>query len=242
MERRDFLGLLGLLGAFGVPLSALQQRPAPSSPGEQPATPEHTLPPLPYPYDALEPYIDAKTMELHHSKHHQAYVDGLNRAERELARARASGDFTYVEYWSKKLAFNAGGHFLHSLFWQIMAPPGAGGGGEPTGTLRQKLERDFGSFDAFRRHFSAAALAVEGSGWALLHYRPSDDRLLILQAENQHKLTAWGTIPIMGIDVWEHAYYLKYQNRRKDYIDAWWNVVNWAQVERNLLAVSRGSR
>lgn len=231
MERREFLGLLSLLGTVGAAgwTAPQGQREALSG-----AVTEHTLPPLPYPYDALEPYIDGKTMELHHSKHHQAYVDGLNRAERELARARATGDFTYVEYWSKKAAFNAGGHFLHTLFWHIMAPPGKGGGGEPTGLLRQLIERDFGSFDAFRHHFAAAALAVEGSGWALLHYRPADGRLVILQAENQHKLTPWGTIPILGIDVWEHAYYLKYQNRRKDYIDAWWNVVNWAQVAKNL--------
>ncbi|GBD06883.1 Superoxide dismutase [Mn] [bacterium HR21] len=234
MERREFLGLLSLLGTVGATRWAAQQGQHEALSG---ALTEHKLPPLPYPYDALEPYIDAKTMELHHSKHHQAYVDGLNRAERELARARATGDFTYVEYWSKKAAFNAGGHFLHTLFWNIMAPPGKGGGGEPTGLLRQLIERDFGSVDAFRRHFAAAALAVEGSGWALLHYRLADGRLLVLQAENQHKLAPWGTVPILGLDVWEHAYYLKYQNRRKDYIDAWWNVVNWAQVQENLQAV-----
>ncbi len=234
MERREFLRMLGSVAAVGTVAWGIPAQQQSQDAGE---IREHTLPPLPYPYDALEPYIDAKTMELHHMRHHQAYVDGLNRAERELAKARATGDFTYVEYWSKKAAFNGGGHFLHTLFWSIMAPPGNGGGGEPTGRLRQLIERDFGSFEAFRRHFSAAALAVEGSGWALLHYRPADGRLLILQVENQHKLTPWGAVPIMGIDVWEHAYYLKYQNRRKDYIEAWWNVVNWAQVEKNLLAL-----
>ncbi|MDW8225492.1 MAG: superoxide dismutase [Bacteroidota bacterium] len=232
MERREFLGLLSLLGATGT-TGLFGQRGAQEQQLAGQLT-EHTLPPLPYSYDALEPYIDTRTMELHLTKHHQAFVDGLNRAERELARARASGDFTYVEYWSKKAAFNGGGHFLHSLFWNVMGPPGRGGGGEPTGLLRQLIEQGFGSFEAFKRHFSAAALAVEGSGWALLHYRPADGRLIVLQAENQHKLTPWGAIPLMGIDVWEHAYYLKYQNRRKDYIEAWWNVVNWAQVEQNL--------
>ncbi|MBD3232193.1 MAG: superoxide dismutase [candidate division Zixibacteria bacterium] len=195
----------------------------------------HKLPELEYSYDALEPYIDAQTMELHHSKHHQTYVNGLNKAEEALEKACAEGDFALVEYWSKKAAFNGGGHFLHSLFWKIMAPNGSGGGGEPTGELADKIKEDFGSFEAFRKHFSAAAAAVEGSGWGLLHVRPSDKKLVILQAENQHKLSPWGVAPILGIDVWEHAYYLKYQNKRPDYIKAWWNIVNWKQVEKNYL-------
>ncbi|MCX7929886.1 MAG: superoxide dismutase [Chlorobi bacterium] len=196
---------------------------------------QHVLPPLPYPYDALEPYIDAKTMEIHHSKHHQAYVDGLNKAEAELAKARAGGDYSTVEYWSKKAAFNGGGHFLHSMFWEIMAAPTKGGGSKIPPRLESALKDSFGSVEAFRAHFSAAAAAVEGSGWALLHVRPNDGRLIVLQAENQHKLSPWGVVPIMGLDVWEHAYYLKYQNRRADYIKAWWNVVNWEKVEDNYI-------
>lgn len=125
------------------------------------------------------------------------------------------------------------------MFWKVMAPAGNGGGGEPTGAVAQAITESFGSFDAFRKQFSAAATAVEGSGWALLHFRPDDQRLIILQAENQQKLSAWGTTPILGIDVWEHAYYLKYQNKRADYVAAWWNVVNWGQVEKNLQSVSR---
>ncbi|MCS6999836.1 MAG: superoxide dismutase [Bacteroidota bacterium] len=228
MDRRRFVELGLAAGAsLAVPTGnafAIEEKPK-----------QHTLPPLPYPYDALEPYIDTKTMEIHHTKHHQAYVDGLNRAEAELAKARASGDYTTVEYWSKKAAFNGGGHFLHSMFWEIMAPPSKGGGGKIPPRLEAALNDSFGSVEAFRAHFSAAAAAVEGSGWALLHLRPSDGRLIILQAENQHKLSPWGVIPIMGIDVWEHAYYLKYQNRRMDYIKAWWNVVNWEKVEDNYL-------
>jgi Fe-Mn family superoxide dismutase len=230
MNRREFVELGIAAGA------ALAVQPTIASAGDTPA-PQHTLPPLPYPYDALEPYIDAKTMEIHHSKHHQAYVDGLNKAEAELAKARSSGDYTTIEYWSKKAAFNGGGHFLHSMFWQIMAPANKGGGGKIPSKLEAALKDSFGSVEAFRAHFSAAAAAVEGSGWALLHVRPSDGRLIILQAENQHKLTPWGVTPIMGIDVWEHAYYLKYQNRRADYIKAWWNVVNWEKVEDNYLRV-----
>ena len=144
----------------------------------------HTLPELPYAYDALEPHIDAKTMELHHSKHHAAYVKGLNEAEAALAKARAANDYAMVQYWSKRAAFNGGGHFLHSMFWTVMAPAGKGGGGVPEGALMDHITRDFGSFEAFKAQFSAAAAAVEGSGWALLVYRPADDRLVILQAEN----------------------------------------------------------
>ena len=194
----------------------------------------HTLPELPYAYDALEPHIDAKTMELHHSKHHAAYVKGLNEAEAALAKTRAANDYAMVQYWSKRAAFNGGGHFLHSMFWTVMAPAGKGGGGVPEGALMDHITRDFGSFEAFKAQFSAAAAAVEGSGWALLVYRPADDRLVILQAENQHKLTDWAGTPVMGLDVWEHAYYLTYQNRRADYIAAWWNVVNWGQVQKNI--------
>ena len=165
---------------------------------------------------------------------HQAYVTGLNKAEDELAKARQSGDFAMIQHWSKQAAFHGGGHWLHSMFWKVMAPAGKGGGGEPTGDLLTAINESFGSFDAFKKQFTAAAVAVEGSGWALLHYRPADQRLIILQAENQHKLTSWGTTPIMGIDVWEHAYYLKYQNKRADYVNAWWNIVNWQQVAANL--------
>ncbi|MCA1901388.1 MAG: superoxide dismutase [Candidatus Hydrogenedens sp.] len=198
---------------------------------------EHKLPELPYAYDALEPYIDARTMELHHSKHHAGYVKGLNTAEKALEEARSKNDFTLIQHWSKQAAFHGGGHFLHSMFWKVMASPGNGGGGKPSGELLELIERDFGSYDTFQNQFSSAANAVEGGGWALLHYRPADGRLIVLQAENQHKLTSWGTFPILGIDVWEHAYYLKYQNNRAEYVKAWWNVVNWSQVQKNLEAL-----
>lgn len=197
---------------------------------------KHELPKLPYAYDALEPYIDAKTMELHHSKHHQGYVTGLIKAEEELSKARAANDFALVQHWSRRAAFNGGGHFLHSLFWKVMAPNGKGGGGEPDGMLMDKIKEDFGDYKMFMENFSAAARDVEGGGWALLHYRRSDKRLVVLQAENQHKLSAWDTVPVMGIDVWEHAYYLKYQNQRAEYVKNWWNVVNWKQVADHLKA------
>ncbi len=195
---------------------------------------KHTLPELPYNYDALEPFLDKETMELHHSKHHQGYVNGLNGAEAALAKARAAGDYGLIQHWSRQLAFHYGGHYLHSMFWATMAPNGNGGGGEPTGDLADKINEDFGDFGCFQAQFSAASGAVEGSGWGLLHYRPTDNRLVICQAENQHKVAQWGATPILGIDVWEHAYYLKYQNRRPEYIKAWWNVVNWDAVAARL--------
>jgi Fe-Mn family superoxide dismutase len=198
---------------------------------------EAVLPPLPYPADALEPYIDTETMTLHHDKHHAAYVNGLNAAEKALADARGRADFDLVQHWSRQAAFNGGGHFLHSLFWQTLAPAGKGGGGEPKGALLERIVRDFGSFDSLKKHFSAAAIRVEGSGWALLHVRASDGKLLVLQAENQHKLSPWGATPILGVDVWEHAYYLKYRNRRADYVEAWWNVVNWGAVQKSFEAL-----
>lgn len=229
MNRRDFISTTGVVVvASALPTSEVFAGNDSTDFGVP------VLPALPYATNALEPYIDSMTMDIHHSRHHKAYVDGLVKAEAELAKARTTGDFAMIEYWSKKAAFHGGGHFLHSMFWKIMAPPSQGGGGEPTGTLADNIRNSFGSFDAFKKQFTAAAIAVEGSGWALLHYRPADKKLIVLQAENQHKLTSWGTTPIMGIDVWEHAYYLKYQNKRADYVNAWWNIVNWKQVQENM--------
>jgi len=236
--RREFFGTTGaglasaaaIIGAAGTAFAAADAK-------ADGGLTEHTLPPLPYDHDALEPFIDAKTMQIHHDKHHAGYVKGLNAAEKALAEARAAGNFDLVQHWSRKAAFTGGGHFLHSMFWKVMAPAGKGGGGEPSGALGDMIKRDFGSFDTFKAHFSAAAKGVEGSGWGLLHYRPADGRLLVLQAENQHKLSPWGSCPVLGIDVWEHAYYLNYQNDRGEYIKQWWNVVNWDQVAKNIEAL-----
>ena len=243
-DRREFLKSAGVvtLGVAGV-VAASKVIADNSSPDKLGSLTQHKLPELPYDYDALEPYIDEATMKLHHDIHHKAYVDGLNKAEGELAAARASGDFSTIEFWSKKSAFHGGGHFLHSLFWQTLAPASNGpkkgiGGGVPTGALASKISEDFGSFESFKKHFAAAALAVEGAGWAILQRRNSDNRLLILQAENQHKLTNWDSVPLLALDVWEHAYYLKYQNKRKDYIEAWWNVVNWKEVQTRFESTS----
>jgi superoxide dismutase, Fe-Mn family len=193
----------------------------------------HTLPPLPYPYDALEPHIDEATMRLHHTKHHQRYVDGLNRAEREMAGARETDDFDLLKHWEREAAFHGAGHYLHSIFWQNMKP---GGGGEPSGRLASRLGSDFGGLEPFRRHFTEAAARVEAVGWALLVWAPRAHRLEILQAEKHQNLSQWDVVPLLVLDVWEHAHYLKYPNDRKAYIEAWWNVVNWEDVARRFEA------
>jgi len=191
----------------------------------------HELPPLPYDYNALEPYIDEQTMRLHHDKHHLAYVNGLNNAEAKLAEARQKNDFSLVKHWEREAAFHGAGHFLHSIFWQNMAPKA---GGKPTGTLLDALTGRFGSFDSFMSHFKAAAVAVEGSGWALLVKNNMTKNLEILTAEKHQDLSQWVVTPLLVCDVWEHAYYLKYQNNRAAYVDAFSNVINWGDVQRRL--------
>ncbi|WP_435923900.1 Fe-Mn family superoxide dismutase [Paenibacillus sp. DYY-L-2] len=187
----------------------------------------HTLPPLPYPYNALEPYIDEATMRIHHDKHHQTYVDDLNKAEKKLQDARKSGNFDLVKHWERELAFNGAGHYLHTIFWDTMSPQG---GGRPEGELLEQIKRDFGSYDAFHKQFSNAAEKVEGGGWAILVWSPRSHRLEILNAEKHQNLSQWDVVPLLPLDVWEHAYYLKHQNKRKDYINDWWHVVNWPAV------------
>ena len=190
---------------------------------------KHELPPLPYDYNALEPYYDEQTVRLHHDKHHAAYVAGQNKAEEMLAQARESGDYAAIQLWEKQLAFHASGNFLHTMFWENMAP---NAGGDPTGALAKQIEIDFGSIDAFKKQFSAAAAAVEGSGWAMLGWMWGWQKLYILQVENHQKLVIPGIKPLLVCDVWEHAYYLKYQNRRAEWIENWWQIVNWQDIQK----------
>jgi len=199
-----------------------------SIPGWNEAKGQYELGPLPYDYKALEPHIDAQTMELHHTKHHNAYVTGLNKALTELGRIReGQGDAALVKHWSREASFHGSGHVNHALFWLMMAPAGKGGGGQPEGNLAKAIDRDFGTFDKFVAHFKAAANQVEGSGWAWLVLDVVSGRLLVIQGEKQQDLMITGAIPVLGLDVWEHAYYLKYQNKRTEYTNAWFNVVNW---------------
>ena len=189
----------------------------------------HELPPLPYPYDALEPYIDEQTMRLHHDIHHAGYVKGLNTAEEKLAEARKAGDFALVKHWSREAAFHGSGHLLHAIFWPNMTAADRAKA-EPSGALAEAIKRDFGSFDAFKAQFVAASGAVEGSGWGILAYRPADETLVILTAEKHQNLTQWGVVPLLVLDVWEHAYYLKYQNRRGEYVQNFFKIINWDDV------------
>lgn len=191
----------------------------------------HELPPLPYDYEALEPHIDGQTMKLHHDIHHLGYVKGLNNAEAKLAEARESGDFGLVKHWEREAAFHGAGHFLHCIFWENMSP---NGGGEPSGALADAINSRFGSFDNFSAQFLAAGGAVEGSGWVLLVKNNATGTLDILTSEKHQNLTQWVVTPLLVCDVWEHAYYLKYQNRRAEYLKAFMNVINWDDVAKRL--------
>jgi len=188
----------------------------------------HELPPLPYAYTALEPTIDEKTMHLHHDRHHAAYVKGANEALARLADVREGKlDATAVTEWTEKLTFNLSGHLLHAIFWAGMGARGS----KPEGALAAQIDKNFGSFAKFQSQFSAAATQVQGNGWALLAYDPIARRLIVLQARNHQINVAWNAIPLLVVDVWEHAYYLKYKNARADYVKAFWDVVNWPAVD-----------
>ena len=201
--------------------------------GYNPNTNQYELPPLPYDHDALAPHIDVITMTIHHTKHHAGYVRGLNNALAKLEEIRDSkGDASTIQHWQRQLAFHAGGHINHTLFWTGMAPANAGGGGKPNGSLAKAIDRDFGSYEKFESQFLAASKSVEASGWGWLIYEPIAQRLMIAQMQNQQDMLVTGAIPLLGVDVWEHAYYLSYQNRRADYLKAFMNVVNWSEIQK----------
>ncbi len=193
-----------------------------------------SLPKLPYDYNALEPYISETQLKLHHDKHHQAYVNGANADFEKLDKARKENAEVDMKALLKDLSFNVGGHLLHSTFWENMAPAGKGGGGQPGGALADALNKEFGSFDQFKKEFTKAAATTEGSGWAALAVHPCVDRPLIMQIE-KHNVNVYPTFKIlMVLDVWEHAYYVDYKNERPKFIEAFWNVVNWDRVNKNL--------
>ncbi|XP_076445392.1 superoxide dismutase [Mn], mitochondrial-like [Babylonia areolata] len=189
---------------------------------------KHTLPDLPYDYNALEPYISADIMKLHHQKHHATYVNNLNVAEEKLAEAVQKKDIQTVISLQPALKFNGGGHINHSIFWEVLAPQG---GGEPTGDLLAQIRQDYGSFENMKKELVTSTVAVQGSGWGWLGYNPQSGRLRIAACANQDPLQATtGLVPLFGIDVWEHAYYLQYKNVRPDYVNAIFNIVNWNNV------------
>ncbi len=197
---------------------------------------EYLLPDLSYDPGALEPHLSGQIVELHHSKHHAAYVKGANTALEKLAEARAAGNFDSLVGLEKSLAFNLGGHVLHSMYWANLSPDG---GDKPVGDLAAAIDEHFGSFDAFRSHFSQAATLVQGSGWGIFSWEPVGRRLIIEQLEDHHENTTLGAVPLLAIDTWEHAYYLQYQNRKPDYVEAIWNIVNWADVGRRFAAATK---
>ena len=189
----------------------------------------YSLPELPYDYAALEPHISGKIMQLHHDKHHQAYVTGANTALEQLAEARESGNLAPVNKLEKDLAFNVGGHVNHTIFWNNMSPDG---GGKPEGELAAAIDEYFGDFEKFQAHFAATAMGVQGSGWAVLAWDTLGQRANIVQMFDQQGNLPAGTVPLLMLDCWEHAYYLDYLNVRADYVKAFWNIANWQDVAK----------
>jgi Fe-Mn family superoxide dismutase len=196
----------------------------------------YTLPDLPYDPSALEPHYSGEIVELHHGKHHAAYVAGANTTLEKLEAARAANDFATIVGLEKTLAFNVAGHVLHSIFWQNMSPDG---GDKPVGELASAIDESFGSFDAFRNQLTQATTLVQGSGWGALVYEPIAKKLLITQIYDHHANYTVGSVPLLVIDAWEHAYYLQYRNVRADFVNAFWNIVNWDNVASRLTNAKR---
>lgn len=187
----------------------------------------YKLPDLDFDPGALEPHISGRIVELHHSKHHKAYVDGANATLEKIATVRDQGDFASIVGLEKSLAFNVSGHVMHSIYWMNIGP---NGGGEPDGALADSIIENFGGFDKFKAQMTHATSTVQGSGWSVLSWEPIGERLLIEQVHDHHGNTLEGATPLLVIDAWEHAYYLQYENRRMDYVNAIWNVIDWNDV------------
>lgn len=200
---------------------------------------DYTLPELPYDYGALDPHISGKIMELHHSKHHQNYVNGLNTALEKLAAARDADDFGTINMLEKNLAFNLGGHINHSIFWKNLSPEG---GDKPTGELAAAIDEHFGSFDAYRAQFEQVALGIQGSGWAITAWDTLGQKLVIVQLYDQQSNIPATLVPISQLDMWEHAFYLDYLNVKGDYVKAFWNIVNWADAQERFTAATSGGQ
>ncbi|MGN6622711.1 MAG: superoxide dismutase [Candidatus Nitrosocosmicus sp.] len=200
---------------------------------------KYELPPVPYSYDALEPHIDARTMEIHHTKHHQTYTNNLNAAIEKCPQEIQDKDITEILAHLDQIPndlkgainFNGGGFDNHRIFWNNLSP---NGGGEPRGSIANSINESFGNFTSFKEKFSSTTIAIQGSGWGWLVYNPTNKKVEYIAMPNQTSPRTEGLIPLLGCDVWEHAYYLKYQNKRPDYVSAWWNVINWDDVNKRL--------
>jgi len=236
ITRRDAIRGIGL-GGIAVAAAAVGCRAESGGPAGMAgmAGPEpFALPPLPY--KSLEPVLDDQTLAIHHDKHHLGYVNGANAALAALASARDAGDYATIKFWERELAFAASGAALHALYWASMWP---GGRSKPSGDLAKAIDEGFGSYEKMVAQFKAATKAVEASGWGVLAWEPTSKRLVILQAEKHQNLTIWASTPILACDVWEHAYYLKYQNRRPEYVDAWMGIVDWQSASERFEAIAK---
>jgi Fe-Mn family superoxide dismutase len=232
-NRRDFIQGGALVAGTALASAAATAQPAPKKRYADKLTDDagkYTAAPLPFALDALEPVIDAKTVELHYNFHHKPAATAANNAEAALAKARDGNDFALVKHYEKELSFQLSSHILHSIYWTNMG----GKGGDPKGDLASALGLEFGSFARLKAQLAAATTAVEASGWGILGYHPMTRKLMVLQCENHQKLTAWGVTPLLVLDVFEHAYYLKYQNRRGEYVNALFNIINWDNVAERL--------
>jgi len=238
LSRRDALRSIGLGGlslamaATGCGTQDEEGEDDMEAPAAGPRT--YTLPHLPY--DSLEPVIDDATLALHHDKHHAGYVRGANAAVEALEEARAAGDYKLIKNYERALAFHGSGHALHTLYWTSMWPKGRG---KPSDDLAAAVKASFGDHNKMLAQFAAATKAVEASGWGVLAWEPLGQRLIILQAERHQDLTVWGCVPILACDVWEHAYYLNYQNKRADYVDAWMGIIDWESASKRFAAATK---
>jgi Fe-Mn family superoxide dismutase len=196
----------------------------------------YALPSLPYKYDALEPHLSGELLELHHTKHHAAYVKGANETLDKLADARKSHEFGHIGQLEKSLAFNLSGHVLHSMLWKNMSPSG---GGTPAGSLGKAIEEHFGSFDAFKAQLTSAAATIQGSGWGALSWEPLGKRLVVEQVFDHQGNVGNATLPILVIDMWEHAYYLQYRNRKNEWLEGFWDLIDWTDVASRFDKVRR---
>ncbi len=237
--RREFLKSAAVFG--GLPaLTSLGLQGALFADEPEGGVPEFKLPPLPYLPEALEPHLDGRTMRIHHMKHHALHVVRLNAALRQLQTAREKNDFANIQALTRAMTVHAAGHINHTCYFASMAPVGRGGGTKPAGELARRIDRDFGSYEKFKAHFTAAALSIDGNGWAVLAYNPEPlDRLFIMQLTQEQNLAALGMFPVVMIDMWEHAYYLKFQYKRDEYVAAWWNVVYWKNAAKRYVIMAR---
>ncbi len=228
LTRREVMAVAGAAATVGVISNILGPEALASAPKEGAPAFVHNLPPLPYPENALEPVIDKETVKIHHDKHFAGYIAGLNNTLEKLEKARKEGNFEAIKPLSRDLAFHGSGVVLHWLYFDTIGP---NAGGEAKGQLGDLIKRDFGSFEVFWKQFAAASKDVEASGWGILAWEPFSKRLVVMQSEKHQNLTTWGAMPLMVCDVWEHAYYLKYQNRRPEYVDNFAKIINWQKVE-----------